>query len=83
MKWKRLDLRKKEHHPPVGAPVALMIKPKDTRAAMAYRNGYDAGTFELEGGKLWLRHSSGVSDPACMNKRCDIWWCPLPEFDGF
>jgi hypothetical protein len=83
-KWTRLDLRRKEYQPPVGTLVALRIAPKDRHAALAYKEGYDVGTFETDhdGKKLWFHHHCGVSDPVRMKKQCDIWWALMPEFDG-
>jgi hypothetical protein len=83
-KWKRLDLRKKDQRPEVGALAALRMTPNNDRATFYRSEKYEIGHFELDrdGKKLWWHHSSGTSDPTRLKQHYDIWWCYVTPFDG-
>lgn len=83
-KWKRLDLRKKDQRPEIGALVALRMTPNNARATFYSSEEYQIGRFILDrnGKKLWRKHSHGTSDPVRIKKHYDIWWCYVDPFDG-
>lgn len=85
--WKRLDLRCKNTMPPLNTLAALCLRPVNGRAVFYRSEQYEIGRFQRESddrrGKVWWHSSRGVNDPARMRKHYDIWWCPIPNFDGF
>lgn len=84
-RWKRLDLRGKRSMPPINALTVLYLRPTKGRSAFYWSERYEVGRFQVEEGKrkAWWLGSSGVRDPIKMRKHYDIWWCLLPEYDGF
>jgi len=83
--WRRLDLRSKTAMPPAGATVALRMVPNNNRATFYTRERRDIGFFkQQEGGrKFWWHGCRGTEDPKQMRAHYDIWWCRVPDFDGF
>ena len=84
-KWKRLDLRSKDTSPRMGDLVALRMTPNNKHATFYRKERYEIGHFKSDercGKKVWWHSSSGVNDPARLKQHYDIWWCPVPEYDG-
>jgi hypothetical protein len=77
IKWKRLDLRSKADTPATGALTVFRMQHRIDQSVR-----YDVGHLETDGRKTWLRSTRGTEDPARLKRRYDIWWCPVPEFDG-
>lgn len=87
LKWKRLDLRKKEASPNPGELVALRMSPSNGHAKFYSSERYDIGCFKTDerstSKKPWWHGCRGTDDPTRLKKHYDIWWCPVAEFDGF
>lgn len=87
MKWRRLDLRRMDSRPREGELVALRLVPNNTRARYFDKEYYDIGRFSTstmdQSSKLWWHGRRGVDDPTRLRKHFDIWWCRMPEFDGY
>ena len=84
MRWIRLDMRRKDSMPPIGALVALRLAPNNGRATFYREERYDIGRFKTETGgrKAWWHGSRGVDNPTRLRQHYDIWWCRVNEFDG-
>lgn len=54
--------------PPLNTLTALCLRPVNGRSTLYRSEQYDIGRFQAETGR---------------RKHYDIWWCPVPEFDGF
>lgn len=82
--WKRLDMRRKDLRPEVGALTALRMTPNNGRATFYRSERYDIGYLEADDGgrKLWWHSTCGTSDFKRWKQHYDIWWCPVAEFDG-
>ena len=81
-KWKRLDLRSKVNAPCLGELVAIRMYPKNDRSTFYRSERYEIGRFEMDGGKLWWKSSRSTEDPVKIKQHYDVWWCPIPAFDG-
>lgn len=70
--------------PPPNSLAVLYLQPVNTRSNFYACDRYETGRFQYDSGgrKLWWHSSRGVNDPVRMRKHYDIWWCPVPEFDG-
>lgn len=70
--------------PPLNTLTALCLRPVNGRSTLYRSEQYDIGHFQAETGrrKLWWHGTRAASDPVRMRKHYDIWWCPVPEFDG-
>jgi hypothetical protein len=77
MKWRRLDLRTKADVP---ESEALTVFRMQLRADQSIK--HHVGHIEFYGRKAWMYSTRGVEDPARLKQKYDIWWCPVPEFDG-
>lgn len=86
-KWRKLDMTNKSGHPPADMLVALYLDPTKGRSQYYKRIEYDIGCFKhdsLENSrKLWWHGTHSTQDPTRMKKHYTIWWCPVPEYDGF
>ena len=83
--WKRLDLRRKESMPKVGALVVLRLDPLKPKCAGEAE--YDVGWFiapDQGCRKVWWHGNSRnrESDPVKLNRRYQIYWVEVPEFDN-
>ena len=84
-KWRKLDLTRTFERPALGQLTALRLV--DKRERLYTKEAYDIGRFETDprapgSRKLWWRDGNGGFDPVRMKKHYEIWWCPVPEFDG-
>lgn len=85
MRWKPLDLRRKESMPPVGALTVLRLIPKNGISAHYRTEQYEVGRFKIpDGGRKawWCTTSASGRDPVRLRKHYEIWWCLVPDFDG-
>lgn len=82
--WKRLDLRNKATMPPPDTLVVLYLRPIKN-SGFYDSEQYEIGCFKVGTGqrKLWWQSMRNVNDPVKMRRHYDIWWCAVPEFDGF
>lgn len=83
--WKRLDMRRRDTMPAIGALVALRLTPTNGRATFYREERYEIGRFKTDEGSRkawWVTTSASGRDPVKLRKHYDIWWCPVHEFDG-
>lgn len=80
--WTKLDLRRKETAPQVGALVALYLYPTTARGQFHQSQHYEIGRFTAPDGgrKVWWQNQRTVEDPLRMKKHYEIWWRYVPEF---
>lgn len=85
-KWRLLDLKKARGHPVTGEMVIIRMIPINERSLYYNDEKYDIGCFKEDfktGRKLWWHGAKGIKDPITMKKHYEIWWCIMPEFDGY
>lgn len=85
--WKKLDLTARYGHPEPEELVALRMGPK-TELFCGSGERYEIGHLRPDprskSRKLWWDTGHfGGEDPVRMKKRYDIWWCPVPKYDGY
>lgn len=85
-KWRKLDMVRTWDHPQTDQLVALRMTPTKGNATFYRSERYDAGCFKPDsrsGRKLWWHGTHGCEDPTRMKQHYEIWWCPVPEYDGY
>lgn len=76
--WTKLDLTKKGGVPPEKTMVNLRYRSIPIATIV-----YDIGMFRTYGKQLeWLGKNTVCKAKDLFSARKDIFWCPVPEFDG-